>query len=180
MYCRNAGFDVRGNVKLFDFGLAKELQPRDRIGPGEYNASGRTGTRRYMSPEVALCLPYGKPADVYSFAILFWEVLALEQVSTSIFTRLLQLQHIQMYQSTFSELKPHFLLLLTAFQKVWSRETCKGRCSKWQAAQDFQKVANIYQNNDKPIMDRRALKTSKLQQDLFHYQRGDWDNRPAT
>eukprot|EP00551_Chaetoceros_affinis_P005971 CAMPEP_0203666152 /NCGR_PEP_ID=MMETSP0090-20130426/3231_1 /ASSEMBLY_ACC=CAM_ASM_001088 /TAXON_ID=426623 /ORGANISM="Chaetoceros affinis, Strain CCMP159" /LENGTH=815 /DNA_ID=CAMNT_0050529939 /DNA_START=31 /DNA_END=2478 /DNA_ORIENTATION=+ len=75
----NAGFDVRGNVKLFDFGLAKELQAKDRIGPGQYNASGRTGTRRYMSPEVALCIPYGKPADVYSFAILLWEVLALDQ-----------------------------------------------------------------------------------------------------
>ena len=75
----NAGFDVRGNVKLFDFGLAKELQPKDQIGKDQFNASGRTGTRRYMSPEVALCKPYGKPADVYSFAILFWEILALEQ-----------------------------------------------------------------------------------------------------
>ena len=75
----NAGFDVRGNVKLFDFGLAKELQPKDRIGEDQYNASGRTGTRRYMSPEVALCKPYGKPADVYSFSILLWEIFSLKK-----------------------------------------------------------------------------------------------------
>lgn len=75
----NAGFDVRGNVKLFDFGLAKELQQKDQIGPDLYKASGRTGTRRYMSPENTLCKPYGKPTDVYSFGILFWETLALEK-----------------------------------------------------------------------------------------------------
>ena len=75
----NAGFDIYGNVKLFDFGLAKELQLKHRIGEDLYKASGRTGTRRYMSPEVALCKPYGKSTDVYSFGILLWECLALKQ-----------------------------------------------------------------------------------------------------
>ena len=37
---------VRGDAKIFDFGLAKELLPRDRVGPGEYKASGLTGSRR--------------------------------------------------------------------------------------------------------------------------------------
>jgi hypothetical protein len=41
----NAGFDVRGDVRLFDFGLAKELKPKDLIaGPDEYNCTGYTGT----------------------------------------------------------------------------------------------------------------------------------------
>lgn len=31
-----------------------------------------------MAPEVCLCQPYGLPADVYSFAILFWQVCALK------------------------------------------------------------------------------------------------------
>lgn len=75
----NAGFDIHGNVKLFDFGLAKELQPIHRIGDDLYRSSGRTGTRRYMSPENALCKPYGKSTDVYSFGILLWECLALKQ-----------------------------------------------------------------------------------------------------
>lgn len=66
-------------MKLFDFGLAKELQTKDLINVDQYKASGRTGTRRYMSPENALCKPYGKPTDVYSFGILLWEILALER-----------------------------------------------------------------------------------------------------
>jgi len=74
----NIGFDVSGNVKIFDFGLAKELKPKHRIRTDTYHASGRTGTRRYMAPEVTLCKPYGKSADVYSFSILFWETMALE------------------------------------------------------------------------------------------------------
>jgi serine/threonine protein kinase len=43
----NIGFDVYGNAKLFDFGLAKELRIEDKVDKDQYNASGRTGTRRY-------------------------------------------------------------------------------------------------------------------------------------
>lgn len=41
----NVGFDIRGDVKLFDFGLAKELMPRERVGKDQYKASGLTGSR---------------------------------------------------------------------------------------------------------------------------------------
>lgn len=73
----NVGFDVRGNAKIFDFGLAKALTEQDKIAKDQYEASGRTGTRRYMAPEVVLCKFYGKPVDVFSFAIVFWEMLSL-------------------------------------------------------------------------------------------------------
>lgn len=36
--------------------------------------TGLTGSRRYMAPEVCSCKNYGLKADVYSFAIVFWEV----------------------------------------------------------------------------------------------------------
>lgn len=75
----NIGFDVRNSAKIFDFGLAKELTDKDKISTDQYKASGRTGTRRYMAPEVVLCKYYGKPADVYSFSILLWEILSLNQ-----------------------------------------------------------------------------------------------------
>lgn len=74
----NIGFDIRGDAKIFDFGIAKELLLKDKIGQDQYNISGQTGTRRYMAPEIALCKPYGLPADVYSFAILLWEILSLK------------------------------------------------------------------------------------------------------
>eukprot|EP00521_Asterionellopsis_glacialis_P015626 CAMPEP_0195291976 /NCGR_PEP_ID=MMETSP0707-20130614/8541_1 /TAXON_ID=33640 /ORGANISM="Asterionellopsis glacialis, Strain CCMP134" /LENGTH=704 /DNA_ID=CAMNT_0040352347 /DNA_START=150 /DNA_END=2264 /DNA_ORIENTATION=- len=74
----NVGFDIRGDAKIFDFGLAKELHPRDEVGTDQFRLSGVTGSRRYMAPEVAICDAYGMSADVYSFAIMMWEVLALE------------------------------------------------------------------------------------------------------
>lgn len=49
----NIGFDVRGDVKIFDFGLARQL-PRGRLADGTYRMTGDTGSPRYMAPEVAL------------------------------------------------------------------------------------------------------------------------------
>ena len=50
-------FDIRNDIKIFDFGLAKELKPIEREGKDEYETSGLAGTRRYMAPEVAEELP---------------------------------------------------------------------------------------------------------------------------
>jgi len=44
----NLGFDVRGNVRLFDLGLAKELKECDRVEEGRYKCTPLTGTRRWM------------------------------------------------------------------------------------------------------------------------------------
>lgn len=75
----NIGFDVRGDVKLFDFGLAKELLESDHVGDGLYSLEKcPVGSRRYMAPEVALVQPYNSKADVYSFGILLWEFCSLE------------------------------------------------------------------------------------------------------
>ena len=71
----NVGFDVRSRVKLFDFGLTKELKHRDLVEPPDsYDLTGMTGSRRYMSPECALCKNYGFSSDVYGYSIIFWEV----------------------------------------------------------------------------------------------------------
>jgi len=71
----NIGFDKLGRLKLFDFGLAKELLPENRIDNDLYKLTGGTGTLRYMAPEVVNRYPYGKSADVWSFAILVWQIL---------------------------------------------------------------------------------------------------------
>jgi hypothetical protein len=34
--------------------------------------------QRWMAPEVCLCLPYGLKADVYSFGLLFYQLLSLK------------------------------------------------------------------------------------------------------
>jgi len=75
----NVGFDVDNNVKLFDFGLSKELHAEDLRPDGTYrNMTACTGTLRYMAPEVARKEPYHQSADVYSFGILLWEICTLE------------------------------------------------------------------------------------------------------
>jgi serine/threonine protein kinase len=76
----NIGFDIRGDVKLFDFGLAKELDPSlQSEGCTEmYELSGNTGSLRYMAPEVARSDPYNLSADVYGFGLLLWQICSLD------------------------------------------------------------------------------------------------------
>jgi serine/threonine protein kinase len=75
----NLHFSGAGDVKIFDFGLAKELDPSLRHGCTEfYELSGNTGSLRYMAPEVARSEPYNLTADVYSFGLLLWQVCSLE------------------------------------------------------------------------------------------------------
>jgi serine/threonine protein kinase len=75
----NVGFDVRGDVKLFDFGLAVEYNQENAKKLGHRKLTGDTGTIQYMAPEVALKQPYNETADVYSFAVLLWQCLSLKE-----------------------------------------------------------------------------------------------------
>jgi serine/threonine protein kinase len=75
----NIGFDKNGVLKLFDFGLAKELKKGAAHADGRYQLTGNTGSRRYMAPEVAKELPYNASVDVYSFGILLQELLTGEK-----------------------------------------------------------------------------------------------------
>jgi len=70
----NTGFDVRGDIKIFDFGLSTELYPHLKVGNEYYLLTGCTGSLRYMAPEVRWCLPYNFKADVYSFGMVFWQI----------------------------------------------------------------------------------------------------------
>jgi serine/threonine protein kinase len=63
-------------VQLFDFGLSGEL-PKARPKERELFRMSRVGTRRYMAPEVYLRQPYNAKADVYSWAIVFHEMMSL-------------------------------------------------------------------------------------------------------
>jgi serine/threonine protein kinase len=75
----NIGVHVSGVWQLFDFGLSRTL-PRDGDDlAGSFQMSGKIGTKMYMAPEVYLRQPYNTKADVYSFALLLWEVLALQR-----------------------------------------------------------------------------------------------------
>jgi serine/threonine protein kinase len=75
----NIGFCGHGVLKLFDFGLAREVQEKDRVKNSDlYHLTGLTGAIRYMAPEVGLRNPYNFKADVYSWSQLMWYILELE------------------------------------------------------------------------------------------------------
>lgn len=74
----NVGFGYDGQVKLFDFGLARPHIPLGEDGQVR-KLTGNTGTARYMAPEVALSEDYSISADVYSYAVLLWEICTLEK-----------------------------------------------------------------------------------------------------
>jgi serine/threonine protein kinase len=68
----NVGFTLDGAVRLFDFGLARH------VNEGESHLTPYVGTFRYMSPECMTGREYGFESDVYSFSIMLWEVITLE------------------------------------------------------------------------------------------------------
>lgn len=80
----NIGFNEHGRIKIFDFGLSREVN-EDTLTSSEQHTSqprlmtGGAGTPRYMAPEVAtMDSSYGFPADVYSFSILLWQIVTTQ------------------------------------------------------------------------------------------------------
>jgi len=72
----NIAFTSDGLLKIIDFGLAKEVSEASPLSEDVYQMSGKTGSYRYMSPEVALTEPYNHKADVYSFSLILWTIMA--------------------------------------------------------------------------------------------------------
>lgn len=75
----NVGITSARRCLLLDFGLAVALRVEGSVNDEDtYEMTGLTGSRRYMAPEVCKKQPYGIPVDVYSLALVVWEVLALK------------------------------------------------------------------------------------------------------
>ncbi|KAL3928093.1 MAG: hypothetical protein SGBAC_012795 [Bacillariaceae sp.] len=84
----NVGLDGKGQLKLFDFGLAKKITPSDhRDGDDLYLLTGNTGSLRYMAPEVAKGESYNQKVDTYSFGILFWQICSLQTPYANLTTK---------------------------------------------------------------------------------------------
>jgi len=74
---QNIGFDVRNNIRLFDFGLAKQLEPKVHLND-IFKYTGCVGSLRYMAPEIKRSAKYGLSADVYSFGLMLWQILSTD------------------------------------------------------------------------------------------------------
>ncbi|CAB9522326.1 Probable LIM domain-containing serine/threonine-protein kinase DDB [Seminavis robusta] len=77
----NCGFkEEDGSLQIFDFGLCREL-PKSKTNdtdPNEVYFMTAAGTHRYMAVEVLLGQKYNTKADVYSFSMVYYELLAQE------------------------------------------------------------------------------------------------------
>jgi len=71
----NIGFDINGDLKLFDFGLSTEVDPS---WSKPYNLTGMTGSLAYMAPEVHMRQPYDETCDIYSLSLIFWKTFTLK------------------------------------------------------------------------------------------------------
>eukprot|EP00002_Diphylleia_rotans_P021926 TRINITY_DN4280_c0_g1_i1.p1 TRINITY_DN4280_c0_g1~~TRINITY_DN4280_c0_g1_i1.p1 ORF type:complete len:159 (-),score=37.51 TRINITY_DN4280_c0_g1_i1:368-844(-) len=57
-----------GRLKLVDFGLARTKAAASKA------VMTRAGTRFWMAPEIMLGKPYDEAVDIYSFAVLLYEI----------------------------------------------------------------------------------------------------------
>ena len=62
-------------LKIADFGLARQLS----LDKSRVTAKYAEGTVRYLAPEVITSRTYSKASDVWSYGVVFWEILTGEQ-----------------------------------------------------------------------------------------------------
>ena len=72
----NIGFAADGTLKIFDFGLMTAIAKPAGSGQEAYVMTGKTGSLRYMAPEVYLNLPYNEKVDVYSFGMILYQLMS--------------------------------------------------------------------------------------------------------
>jgi len=69
----NVLVNAEGQMVIADFGLVRYCE-----GGAKDQMTAETGSYRWMAPEVIRHEPYGPACDVYSYAILAWEMLTYE------------------------------------------------------------------------------------------------------
>lgn len=74
----NIGFTGDGTVKLFDFGLARQLLTDDQT-QASLGTSEIAGTFRYMAPECIRGKNMYLQSDIYSFGVVLWEIIGLKK-----------------------------------------------------------------------------------------------------
>jgi serine/threonine protein kinase len=155
----NMGFDVRGNVKIFDFGLAKAPNPELRNKYGLYHLTGQTGSIPYMAPEVAMTEPYNEKCDVYSLGILLWEIVSLELA----FVALVKSPHDYLKQVVIGQARPPIgrkwpLLTEQAMKSAWKqspmeRPSMKKMCVMLRADLDDMTTEESVRSRTKHMID---------------------------
>ncbi|GMI13557.1 hypothetical protein TrVE_jg2292 [Triparma verrucosa] len=76
---KNLGFRDDGEAVVFDFGLSRVLENYTAVSNTMPRAmTGEVGSCRYQAPEVSCHSPYGAQSDVWSWAVVAWEIGTLQ------------------------------------------------------------------------------------------------------
>ncbi len=123
----NIAIDAYGRVKLMDFGIARRVQPRKKKG----RDSVVEGSPRYMAPEAALGEPLDGRADIYSLAVVAYEMVAGQPLfSEPTLNRLLE-AHVRKPPPDVAVVRPHLPPGLVEFIRRGLEKDPERRLSSW-------------------------------------------------
>ena len=147
----NIGFTTAGVLKLFDFGLCKELNSSSKL--GQYCMSGITGSFKYLAPEVLKLKPYTLSADVYSFSMVLWQLLSLRPLFEG-YSKRQYVKHVVINDERLELPNEWSSLLKCLIEKSWAREPGKRPTMKYihgMLRQEMEEMTNVSSNNEMEI-----------------------------
>jgi serine/threonine protein kinase len=159
----NVMIDFEGNIKLMDFGIAKATQAAGRL-EGEDETNSLRGKLSYMSPEQCLGKPLDRRTDLYSLAVVLYEMTTFGKphgkVAQSEFLALKQTLEAAIVPP--SERRSDFPLELEA---IVVRGLAREREERWSSARELQLELEAFARKQRLALSGVTL--ARLMEELF-------------
>ncbi len=126
---RNIMLSFDGEVKIIDFGLARGRVDDFKTAPGMI-----LGTLRYVSPEQAVADPIDRRSDLYSIAVVLYEMLTGRPLVSDGKPLEVLTEVVNRVPSLLSEMNPHLPIEL---DDVLAKALEKAPADRWQDAKAF-------------------------------------------